>query len=979
MRRYFRYLMLLIAGVLFLACNDEVNNKEPLLTVDDEYVGSVKHFLLGDETANFSQSDVRCFLMTEDGEKIMRYCTHKRVDSISEVELTTGLKDGIYRLLYFEYDLPRQNNGPLQTREFGLGGRIKVANGQVVMLDNFNASMGFSGEGTKESPFVITSAKHLERLASLVNGTLTNKSVNNSTYFAQYADIDVWEVCWDFPDGYGWYPIGFTNVLPFRGHYNGKGYSIEGLYSYRNVSSGVGLFGFIHTAEIDSVVLKGAEIYGLYATGGIAGAVVTSAGKREPSTINHCKVMNSVISGAREVNGDVDTWSASIGGIVGAVDAYAIFLANGCSVDSETVVNGANCVGGILGGGNLYSAIQIANCSNSAEVSAAYSAVGGIIGSADTVTVVACRNSNKVTGAIKYSGGDDGNSGMSAGGIIGGSGCSAISACVNSGNVSGNDGVGGIIGSTRLGDGSEVYYNTTNLRYCLNSGEISGNNNVAGLCGEAQFTGYALCNQGVVEGNNCVAGVVGYSPAAAILNCVNSASINGKEYVAGIIGQSTWGTLAINQNYGSVTSKGNYAAGVVALTGDNVILNYCENSAPIMSEGPDPKTGGVVAEFGLPSEWTADRIASVVIGALEVVNGLIISPLASATTGALLEGGMVTNKIGLYCINVGVGLFYLPADIYFYGAGVYNVFNKEYAVEIDYENELEIDKISTTITSTIQSIRNSSATWKEYDDRIEALRAMCESSDDSQLKTFNQNLNDTRNERSASIAELRETKEVIHTAIGGCCILVGTVAGIVAAIPSGGSSILVVATEIATVVGMGTSVIGGLNGIVQGCTDYTYNATIASQCVNSGEISAPNASGGYVGGVVGSTSDYAIIRDCINTASCNAPGANRGQMTGRANPKVEIYNSLAIGSASGWSGFAGTDKSSVTYGGLYYYLSGQTNVSGNYGDQGTELNSSQLGSSDSFSGWSIGSDNSLWSIQSETTPAYPIPLNSEAM
>lgn len=175
-----------------LACNDEVNNKEPLPTVDDEYVGSVKHFLLGDETANFSQSDVRCFLMTEDGEKIMRYCTHKRVGSISEVELTTGLKDGIYRLLYFEYDLPRQNNGPLQTREFGLGGRIEVANGQVVMLDNYNASMGFSGEGTKESPFVITSAKHLERLANLVNGTLTNKSVNNSTYFAQYADIDVW-------------------------------------------------------------------------------------------------------------------------------------------------------------------------------------------------------------------------------------------------------------------------------------------------------------------------------------------------------------------------------------------------------------------------------------------------------------------------------------------------------------------------------------------------------------------------------------------------------------------------------------------------------------------------------------------------------------------------------------------------------------------------------------------------------------------
>ena len=973
MRRYYRYLMLLIAGVLLLACNDEVNNEKPVPTVNDEYVGSVKHFLLGEETANFSHSDVRCFLMTEDGQTIMRYCTHKRVGNISEVELTTGLKDGVYRLLYFEYDLPRQNNGPLQTREFGLGGRIEVANGQVVMLDNYNASMGFSGEGTKESPFVITSAKHLERLANLVNGTLTNKSVNNSTYFAQYADIDVWEVCWDFPDGYGWYPIGFTNVLPFRGHYNGKGHSIEGLYSYRNVSSGVGLFGFIHTAEIDSVVLEGAEIYGLYATGGIAGAVVTSAGKREPSTINHCKVINSVISGAREVNGDVDTWSASIGGIVGAVDAYSIFLANGCSVDDETIVNGANCVGGIVGGGNLRSTIQISNCKNAAAVSAAYAAVGGIVGSADTVFISACINSNSITGAIKYTGPDGVNPGISAGGIIGGAGLSLITACVNSGNVKGYDGVGGIIGSTRLGDGNETYYNTTNLRYCLNSGKISGNSSVAGLCGEAQITGYALCNRGDVDGQESVAGVVGYAPISALCNCVNSASVLGNEYVAGVVGQSTYGSLALNQNYGSIEAE-NYAAGIAALVGDNIIINYCENGGDIMVRGSEPNAGGVVAKLGVPSEWDASRIAGVIIGSLEVVTAL-----ASLPCGFVVDK-FVNSKILTFVLKATPGLIYLPADLYFNVVGAIDLVDSQKAEDMISDSNEQIGMLCADITSQLQELRTSNGKWQQYNANVERLRSMCEAPSQSKnIDTLFANLNTIRNERVDDLEKKQEKKDLIHQAVSGCCIVIGTVATIVAAIPSGGASVMAYVGTFATGAAFASGVIGGVNGIVQSVTEYSYNSSTVSQNLNHGSISAPNATGGYIGGLVGITADYSIVRECLNIGDCNAPGATTGQLTGKASPEAEIHNSLVLGKASGWSGFAGTDKSSVTYGGLYYYLSGQTNVSGNYGDQGTELNSSQLGSSGSFSGWSIGSDNSLWSIQSETSPAYPIPLNSEAM
>lgn len=982
MKKLYRILLVLLAGAVFLACNDDIDEIDTLPSENDEYAGGVNIFKLGEETAEFLETDVRCYIMTEKGDVIVRTSKHTRIKDSSEVVMKVGLKDGLYRLLYFEFDLPKKSQSErIKTSQHGLGGRIRVANGQITLIDSYNATMGFSGEGTEENPYAITSAKHLERLENIVNGTLTNKNVNNSTYFAQYADIDVWELCWDSPDGFGWYPIGFTNVLPFRGHYNGNGYAIKGLYAHRNLTSGVGLFGFVHNAEIDGVVLDGAEIYGLYATGGIAGAVLTAPGVRDASTINNCKVINSIISGSQtnDSGDDVDTWSMAIGGIVGTVDAKALFTANGCSVDSKTIVSGANCVGGILGCANMYSTIQIASCTNSAQIKAAYSAVGGIVGSADTVTIVACKNLSSVTGAIKYAGAADGNgnSGVSAGGIIGASGVAAITACINSGDVKGNDGVGGMIGSTRIGNDEARLYNTASLRYCLNSGKIAGNNYVAGMCGESQFTGYALCNNGSIDGGGeCIAGIIGYSPAAGIINCVNGASVTGKEYVSGIVGQAIWGSLAVNQNYGKIKSRGNYAAGIVALTGDNIILNYCENAAPVDGEGSEAKVGGIVGEFGLPSEWTPDRIASVVIGSLEVVTAGIVSPVAS-----VVIDDFVTNKILIFCSKVAMGLFYLPADLHFFGSGVYNLVNHTEAEKIEEANKAAMQELSTKVNDKIDELRKDEAKWPEYEVYIEDIKRQLESEDQAKIDSLNQQLNNKRNAMAADVEHKRETQALVHTIIGGCCIVVGTVASIVAAIPTGGSSLLGVVTGIATVAGIGAGVVGGANGIIQGCLDYTYNANVVTQCVNRDTISARNSSNGFVGGIVGSMNQYSLLSDCLNVGDCNAPSANRGQIAGGVNQEVQILNSLALGTATGWNGFADANsgKLGVDYEGLYYYFSNNGSVSGNYSEQGSGLSDTELGKSSSYKEWSIGGNSSLWIIQSNTSPAYPIPYNSEAM
>ena len=110
MKRVFRYLMVLLAGMLFFACNDDVLNEIQTLPIEnDEYVGNVRFFKLGEETEELIHSEVRCYLMTEDGETIVRSSRHTRIGDSSEIEMGIGLKDGIYRLLYFEFDLPNHS------------------------------------------------------------------------------------------------------------------------------------------------------------------------------------------------------------------------------------------------------------------------------------------------------------------------------------------------------------------------------------------------------------------------------------------------------------------------------------------------------------------------------------------------------------------------------------------------------------------------------------------------------------------------------------------------------------------------------------------------------------------------------------------------------------------------------------------------------------------------------------------------------
>lgn len=112
-----------------------------------------------------------------------------------------------------------------------------TANWQSTWYDN---AVSPSGEGTQDSPYLITSPENLAWIArEVANGRRTN------SYFKQVANIDA--------TSNQWYSIG-TSSHPFSGTYDGNGYMIS-YKQERNANEYGGLFGYTNSANISRVYL----------------------------------------------------------------------------------------------------------------------------------------------------------------------------------------------------------------------------------------------------------------------------------------------------------------------------------------------------------------------------------------------------------------------------------------------------------------------------------------------------------------------------------------------------------------------------------------------------------------------------------------------------------------------------------------------------------------------------------------------------
>jgi hypothetical protein len=189
------------------------------------------------------------------------------------------------------------------------------------------------GKGTREEPYLISSAEMLARLAVLVNeGRMDIDSVGfNEKNYLINTDIDLGE--------HEWVPIGYSEdgVRPFSGYLDGGGYSISNMRinSFMEKIS-VGLFMSVKNdrdfAErgIANLNIAGMEISRIFGGGGLAGE-------------NHSILENCSVTGYIEGGGG----GAYVGGLVGI--NYGTIKKCATSAVVKVVVGEMDSTGGLVG------------------------------------------------------------------------------------------------------------------------------------------------------------------------------------------------------------------------------------------------------------------------------------------------------------------------------------------------------------------------------------------------------------------------------------------------------------------------------------------------------------------------------------------------------------------------------------------------------------------------------------------------------
>lgn len=495
----------------------------------------------------------------------------------------------------------------------------------------------FDGQGTQQSPFIVSTPADMKKLATWVN----EKNVRfDGNYFRLAKDLDYTGITDYVPVGY--------NAAIFGGRFDGDNHAIMNLNCTNLTEADVALFGTVNeNGAITNLTLKnsvmapGTDAAGKQSTKPVAGFVSSLGGElinctnyadidgskatyaaglvyemsgnaRIVDCVNYGKVKakstrcagiaanmhdNNVITGCVN-HGELISESDYVAGIVGY--AYGGYIEN-CSNDGLITSEAGKRRGGIVGFGAANYILTIKNCTNTANMvrtgtGVTYAYYGGIIGEGDGFTHISnCVNKGNIT---------TGGTGTAyVGGIAGtlnSSTCShSLKECSNYGalTVAGTY-VGGIAGQVK-GNSSD----TTRIDHCYNYGALTyGTSTVGGLFGDL-YMGIVVTdcgNEGSLTatekatGMN-VGGLVG-STYADMVRCYNTGDITNTGYgTAGLAGQATGSHFYECVNLGKVTTTGagtttNIAAAGLVARGRGFIYN-CYNMGDVTA--PDNLAGAV--------------------------------------------------------------------------------------------------------------------------------------------------------------------------------------------------------------------------------------------------------------------------------------------------------------------------------------------------------------------------------------------------
>ena len=178
-----------------------------------------------------------------------------------------------------------------------------------------------------------------------------------------------------------WTPVGTSNE-PFKGTFDGNGYTITGL----KITSGsyIGLFGYVgEGAEIKNVNLVGANVFGEKRVGALIGQIKGNA------TVSNCTVDST-----SHVTGSDSNTGGLIGEAAGTITVTLENLINNASVTNTE--NGPSRAAGIIAQVTSGANVTITNCVNNGAITTNNGYAGGIVAAKQGNSKVSFKNCSNV-------------------------------------------------------------------------------------------------------------------------------------------------------------------------------------------------------------------------------------------------------------------------------------------------------------------------------------------------------------------------------------------------------------------------------------------------------------------------------------------------------------------------------------------------------------------------------------------------------
>ncbi len=312
------------------------------------------------------------------------------------ISLTVNVKSSTGDVWYTQNDISLVCNA---------GEELKSESNYLTGKEAIKDPAKFTGEGTPENPYLISSIENLITLMELINNGDNKDYAYQTSYYKQTIDLDASSIT----EGLN---IGSTE-FPFKGTYDGNG---------KKISNNIGLFGIIEDATIKNVKLENCK---LDSQSDIGGLICTYS--KGISKIEHCGCSFNEIEIQK-----------TLGGICAEVVSGSLNI-EGCKVSGNKLKilskDGGNYNGGLIGKINNGSIANIkdsyitlsgnmtqAGANNSNPTAPIGDCIGGICGINDngTLNIERCYTNLKLQG---------GKNAKTFGGIITGKGEATINSC----------------------------------------------------------------------------------------------------------------------------------------------------------------------------------------------------------------------------------------------------------------------------------------------------------------------------------------------------------------------------------------------------------------------------------------------------------------------------------------------------------------------------------------------------------------------